>query len=439
MKTPVKAASATASEIENRDPNKSFVGDDSPNSPAKNDVSMDSVNSSLSSNWFENTHDEMVLYEKFGENYDEIVAKMSDDQMRKLRSEVRMTTPKSAQELLNNTTSTLEDIDESEELFESAVDINVLPPTPQDEPKTSEHRIFESPRTPEQQSPDFERSMTPEHRSPTPPTPKPRTKTPQKKKDSFSPRMVDSQEQLKMLRDDLKLALSPPEPEKAKTSPKVFKSPTGVVVPKKSPLETFRTPKATPSPSTPRPKKSANSTPHQRTPVPKKYPLYGNANTPSYLRPTSASKHRASPKKDPVTNETIDITICCRHGYAHTPEPEAASPVRRVKGYQGRSVVSPVAQYIKQGRNFKPKPVENKFETLPEARYKASNVALERQLQDDDEDDAVGFVVKHVGRERVRADLSLEPTETVKVHGKGQIPDDSTLELSVMEVKKLHL
>jgi hypothetical protein len=39
-------------------------------------VNDSSLNSSTASEWFNNTHDEMVLYEKYGEDYDQVSSKL---------------------------------------------------------------------------------------------------------------------------------------------------------------------------------------------------------------------------------------------------------------------------------------------------------------------------------------------------------------------------
>ena len=65
-----------------------------PNSPA------DTSNLSTCSDWFNTTREEMILYEKFGEDYDIIVEKMSNDEKVKLKEEVSKATPKDAKELL---------------------------------------------------------------------------------------------------------------------------------------------------------------------------------------------------------------------------------------------------------------------------------------------------------------------------------------------------
>ena len=65
-----------------------------PTSPA--DIS----NLSTCSDWFNTTREEMILYEKFGQDYDIIVEKMSKKDKLKLKEEVSKATPKDAKELL---------------------------------------------------------------------------------------------------------------------------------------------------------------------------------------------------------------------------------------------------------------------------------------------------------------------------------------------------
>ena len=229
-----------------------------------------------------------------------------------------------------------------------------------------------------------------------PPVPKPRTMvtpvkrqtelaSPEKRKsvEKFSPRLVQSEEVLQSLRDDLELALSPENPELA-VREKIFKTPPR----KEETVPRFRTPQS-----------------GLKTPKLKK--------TPSYLRPTSASKHRSSPKKNPITNETMDVTICSRHGYAHTVDP-SPSPVQQTKkripcSIDLDKIVSPVAQYIRSHpappliRQVKPTK-KNKFavedaisaechantdsgspahfSALPEAVYKSSKITREIKTPD---------------------------------------------------------
>lgn len=149
------------------------------------------MDSSLESNWFNNTHDEMVLYERFGENYDDEVKKLSTKEQKKLKKEVRAAEAKSVQELLGDAYN--EDESFTVESYEEEA---------QDE---NDHDV---------------RSKTPvETKNPMlsvqPPTPKPRTMTPKKavpakdEKETFSPRLVECQSALHMLKEELKLALSP--------------------------------------------------------------------------------------------------------------------------------------------------------------------------------------------------------------------------------------
>ena len=62
--------------------------------------SHDTSNLSTCSDWFNTTREEMILYEKFGGEYDVIVEKMSKEEKIKLREEVAKATPKDARELL---------------------------------------------------------------------------------------------------------------------------------------------------------------------------------------------------------------------------------------------------------------------------------------------------------------------------------------------------
>jgi len=57
-------------------------------------------NLSTCSDWFNTTRDEMILFEKFGEEYDVIVNQMTHDEKAKLKLEVENCTPKEASELL---------------------------------------------------------------------------------------------------------------------------------------------------------------------------------------------------------------------------------------------------------------------------------------------------------------------------------------------------
>ena len=73
-----------------------------PSPNADNDADADNDNSNIStcSDWFNTTRDEMILYEKFGEDYDIIVEKMTKEEKIKLKKEVSESSPKEAEELL---------------------------------------------------------------------------------------------------------------------------------------------------------------------------------------------------------------------------------------------------------------------------------------------------------------------------------------------------
>merc|ERR1712156_786432 len=59
----------------------------------------DVQNSSTCSEWFNTTRDEMILFEKFGEDYDEVVNKMSHTEKLKLKREVEQSEPKYTSEV----------------------------------------------------------------------------------------------------------------------------------------------------------------------------------------------------------------------------------------------------------------------------------------------------------------------------------------------------
>merc|ERR1712038_1327184 len=61
---------------------------------------QDDSNLSTCSDWFNTTREEMILYEKFGEDYDEIVEKMTKKEKIKLKEEVNKASPKNVEELL---------------------------------------------------------------------------------------------------------------------------------------------------------------------------------------------------------------------------------------------------------------------------------------------------------------------------------------------------
>ena len=65
----------------------------------------DDSNLSTCSDWFNTTREEMILYERFGENYDIIVEKMCKEEKVKLKEEVSKATPKDAMELLEKSQS----------------------------------------------------------------------------------------------------------------------------------------------------------------------------------------------------------------------------------------------------------------------------------------------------------------------------------------------
>ena len=50
--------------------------------------------------WFNNTHDEMVLYERYGDDYEAVVAAMTTEERRRLKREVDGSEAKTVIELL---------------------------------------------------------------------------------------------------------------------------------------------------------------------------------------------------------------------------------------------------------------------------------------------------------------------------------------------------
>ena len=74
----------------------------------------DTSNLSTCSDWFNTTREEMILYEKYGENYDVIVEKMSKQEKLELKEEVSNATPKNAEELLEKNDSVFEFRDDND-------------------------------------------------------------------------------------------------------------------------------------------------------------------------------------------------------------------------------------------------------------------------------------------------------------------------------------
>ena len=314
-------------EKEGEDNGKLAADEKSPlQSPASASSHTDQLqNLSTCSDWFNTTRDEMILFEKFGEEYDVIVNQMTHDEKAKLKQEVENCTPKEASELLAMHQST-----EDEQQGSSGIS-----PIP----------------------------------SPVP-IPKPRTMTPVKETPTkmFPPLSSD-------------------------------KSPGGG-----GERRLFKTP--------------------QRTP--------------NYLRPTTASRLRMSPRKHLSPQlRTNDLTPCPRSGFASSGSNDAApKPSKRIvktanfqhsfidslliaeslkktlpSNVDLNKIVSPVAQYIRSNpappimRQIRPKvtrhfdddlaafereeellrtPESEKkkrlFRPLPAAEYQTSQVALQQQV-----------------------------------------------------------
>ena len=95
------------------------------------------------SDWFNTTREEMILYEKFGEDYDVIVGKMTHDEKTKLKEEVSKATPKSAEELLGN--ESFESVNNSATTgtssFACAGNVKMVLPTVKEEPRINEELV----------------------------------------------------------------------------------------------------------------------------------------------------------------------------------------------------------------------------------------------------------------------------------------------------------
>lgn len=467
-----------------------------------------SLNSSTASEWFNNTHDEHILYERFGEDYDQVVAKMDNEEKRALKREIAHLQPKSILELLGEELLAAEmdgytAVDPP--AFDESLQIESEPVThhPQNDQNLEEQEVETEPVT-SQHNPRI---------SLKPPTPKPRTLTPQKRAQEiedrtrfrqrlsdevkdFSPRLVQSSAALKLLKEDLALALSPTTPAQSSSSRKTKNLPeqTKTTTPRgfgypqdalitpttnealthhhhygtytksssgsKKPItlaqqpadEMFKTPNLV------TPQKSASVQRRERM----GFNTPSIHRTPSYLRPTSASKRRASPKKDPITKETLEVSMCPRHGYAtshheevnhmacHASLKTSSSSKKLPSSIDMRKIVSPVGEYIKRHpvppiqRQIKPlvrsnqraiaqaiaeeasagqpspMPEQRQYAALPEAVYRSARIALEKPVADGARpgiklpksfgkvEDVEALVIRHVGRERIPSNVRLE-------------------------------
>lgn len=382
----------------------------------------DAVNMSTCSEWFDTTRDEMILYEKFGEDYDVVVNKMTHAEKAKLKEEVSQCVPKDASALLamHKKNSLLLEDEEEEEIIsvEETPNVSIMLPTSDDGGAKTPKLLME------------------------PPIPKPRTMTPQKL----------TVEKLQ------ETAQSTPNPNLA-VQQRLFKTP--------------------------------------------EY-------TPSYLRPTTASKLRSSPRKGDIVlspghplyqqrKDQLDVTPCPRAGISPIFKNTDSLKRNFPSGLDLNKIVSPVGQYIRANpvppimRQIRAKPTrhfddelrafeleeeekENKIEPpkrifppLPFVDYKSSRMALEQELQGNVEPPKLlpkafgttntveAIVVKHMGRERVPKSLDIEgivnnysPNSKNSPSGvtlkkfpprESTIPnivvDESTMEVSIREVRPI--
>ena len=131
-------------------------------------------NLSTCSDWFNTTRDEMILFEKFGEEYDVVVNQMTHDEKAKLKQEVENCTPKEASELLAMHQSTVSEDEQQGSSGMSPVPSPVpipkprtmtpvketptkmFPPLSSDKSPGGERRLFKTP----QQTPNYLRPTT---------------------------------------------------------------------------------------------------------------------------------------------------------------------------------------------------------------------------------------------------------------------------------------
>ena len=75
---------------------------------------QDDSNLSTCSDWFNTTREEMILYEKFGEDYDVVVEKMTKEEKIRLKEEVSKASPKKVEELLGENEVTSKNYNQNE-------------------------------------------------------------------------------------------------------------------------------------------------------------------------------------------------------------------------------------------------------------------------------------------------------------------------------------
>ena len=310
----------------------------------------------------------MILYEKFGEDYDVVVGKMSHEEKMRLKEEVSKATPKTADELLGHEDSFgCESVSSATTGTSSFVAVGgtklPLLIVKEEGPQLKREivtRAFESLDSPCSESesifePPFPLDSSIAHASQT----------------SLGDNIKKSAKGGQTQEND------PCSQKNLFDDRFIFKTPTG----KKSRFDTY----------------NAN---------------HGHKTLPSYLRPTVASKLRSSPNKQDDADSPGVIGSCSKL----FPDPLSGFGSRviakKAMGNNNRGVinlkniVSPVGQYIRSNNtpqimrnirpkhsrfleeelkdaeeaDFQPKPEPKYFAPLPEARYHSTKVALEQKL-----------------------------------------------------------
>lgn len=440
-------------------PSSSDLTLESEEKPGKNDESV----TSTCSDWFNTTREEMVLYEKFGENYDDVVNQMSHAEKEKLKEEVKNTKAKTEEELMAMAGKNLNQDDLEGQEEEMVVEEEEKVATP----STS---LFVPPIATQSQDEEMEEEVSSPSTSMFVPaietlTPRPQTQTKATTSDQSLGTAIAKASAIKGTYDKSQ-ATSKASSSKAASSGSLPRDHLAPGSTQKRGLLTpgFRTPSAS------RVKTNSGSS--------------LTKTVPNYLRPTQSSR-----RKDLSPSKAAQESPATRPLFPNPLESRTPSTIRnRVLGGLGGTprlydhVQSPVAEYIsiqppplvktirpKQSKFLEEELEETleeaspgkkpKFAPLPEAKYVPSRVALEQKLTPTSEQKelpkAFGAtketqvtVVKHLGRVRVPKQAvsevsSAEDVELKKAPTRESMAptnntmDESTMEVSMREVIKV--
>ena len=220
--------------------------------------------------------------------------------------------------------------------------------------------------------------------------------------------------------------------------------------------------------------------------------------TPNYLKPTTASIQRMSPRKKDVPafgshQPNIEQESCPRSGFGHSPNYDFLPKNKLLKkvgtssSVDVRKVNSPVGQYIRSNpvppivRQIRPKTTKHfdddlaaferdeeiinnqqclipqiektkttkrQFKPLPMATYKSSKVAFEQQMPSAQDElkplptfgiapTVEAKIIRHLGREKVPKN-TFESPQSLELKGKDQKSSDldetNTMEMSIRQV-----